>query len=92
MNLSELQQLIKDHEHENAELKEWKSSIPFDGQKKFENRKCLLGYCVVLGNEGGGKLVIGVNDRGEIVGTNATLQKDIKKKIYDATGQKIEIE
>lgn len=58
MNLSELKQLIKNHEHENVELKEWKTSISFDGKNKFENRRCLLGYCVALGNEGGGKLVI----------------------------------
>lgn len=92
MNLSELKQLIKHHEHENVELKEWKTSIPFDGQNKFENRRCLLGYCVGLGNEGGGKLIIGVSDKGEIVGTNVTLPKDIKKKVYDSTRQKIEVE
>lgn len=92
MNLSELQQLIKNHEHENVELKEWKPSIPFDGKNEFKNRKCLLGYCVALGNEGGGKLIIGVNDKGEMVGTKASLPKDMQKKVYNTTGQKIGIE
>ena len=59
MTLKELKQTIKNHEHEKVELKEWKTSIPFDGKNKFENRRCLLGYSVALGNEGGGKLIIG---------------------------------
>ena len=91
MTLEELKQIIKNHEHEKVELKEWKTSIPFDGKNKFENRRCLLGYSVALGNEGGGKLIIGVNDKEEVVGTNATFPKDIKKKVYDATEQRIEI-
>lgn len=53
MTLDELKKLIENHESERVELKEWKGSIPFDGQEKFENRKCFLGYCVALGNEGG---------------------------------------
>lgn len=92
MTLDELKKLIENHESERVELKEWKGSIPFDGQEKFENRKCFLGYCVALGNEGGGYLVIGVNDKKEIVGTGAQFADDAKKKIYDKTGQKIDIE
>lgn len=80
MTLEELKKLIAGHESERVELKEWKPSVPFDGQEKFENRKCVLGYCVALGNEGGGYLVIGVNDKKEIVGTSARLGDDIKKK------------
>jgi len=92
MTLEELKQLITNHESERVELKEWKDAIPFDGQEKFENRKCLLGYCVAIGNECGGHLLIGVKDDGEIVGTNALFSHDAKQKIYQKTGQKIEIE
>lgn len=92
MTLDELKQLIANRESEKIELKEWKEAIPFDGQGKFENRKCLLGYCVAIGNEGGGYLLIGVKDGGEIVGTHAPFSHDVKQRIYQKTGQKIEIE
>lgn len=92
MTLEELKKLIENHESERVELKEWKGSIPFDGHEKFESRQCVLGYCVAIGNEGGGYLIIGVNDRKEIIGTSAQFADDAKKKIYDKTEQKIEIE
>lgn len=92
MTSEELKQIIKNHEHEKVELKEWKGTIPFEGKNQFAHRKCLLGYCVALGNEGGGKLIIGVNNKGQIVGTSASLPNNAKKKIYDSTGQKIGIQ
>ena len=92
MTLEELKQIIKNHEHEKVELKEWKKSIPFEGKNQFKDRRCLLGYCVALGNEGGGKLIIGVNNKGQIIGTSASLPNNAKKKIYDSTGQKIRIQ
>jgi ATP-dependent DNA helicase RecG len=93
MNISELKQLIANRENENVELKEWKNSISVFGKEKLENKKCLLGYCVALGNESGGKLIFGVQNNGVIIGTHAQINfNQIKKKIYDKTGQKISIE
>ena len=92
MTSEELERLIAHHEDERVELKEWKDSIPFDGQKEFKNRRCLLGYCVAIGNEGGGYIIIGVKNNGNIIGTEARLADDVKKKIYDETGQKINID
>ncbi|MFC1638590.1 ATP-binding protein, partial [Patescibacteria group bacterium] len=51
------------------------------------------GYCVGLGNEGEGMLIIGVDNNGNIVGTNTLLDLNrVKKQIFNETGQKIEIE
>lgn len=93
MTLEELKQLIAEHESERIEFKDWRSSFSILGEGKFENRRhCLLGYCVALGNEGGGYVLIGVKNDGTIVGTNALLAHDVKQQIYQKTGQKIEIE
>ncbi len=93
MILDELRQLIVHRESERVEFKEWRSSFSILGDGKFENRRhCLLGYCVALGNEGGGYVFIGVKNDGTIVGTSVVLPDDVKKQIYDRTGQKIEIE
>jgi ATP-dependent DNA helicase RecG len=93
MILDELKKLIANRESERVEFKAWKNQFSFDGQEKFENRRCLLGYCVALGNEKGGYLLIGVDDKtGEIVGTNARFADDAKQRVYQKTGQKIEIE
>lgn len=94
MNISELKDIIAHHENEIIELKEWKESTSVLGSEKFENRtKCILGYCVAIGNEGGGLLVIGVSNKGEIVGASDQLDLNkAKKQIFDKTGQKIEIE
>lgn len=92
MKLDELKQLIANRESERVEFKEWRNSFSIFGEGKFENRRCLLGYCVALGNEGGGHLLIGVKNDGTLVGTSAVLPIDATKKIYDATGQRVEIE
>jgi ATP-dependent DNA helicase RecG len=91
MTLDELKKIIATSENENVELKEWKNSISFDGGDKFENRKCILGYCIAIGNEGGGYLIIGVDNNKYIVGTNAVLAPDFKQKVYQKTGQKVEV-
>ncbi len=91
MTIEELKKLIVNHESEHIELKEWKNSISFDGGEKFENRKCVLGYCVAIGNEGGGYLIIGVDNNKNIVGTSAVLAQNFKQNIYQKTGQKVEV-
>lgn len=97
MSEQDLLQLIEHNkyiESEILEFKEWKNSIPFanGGKKESDKKKCVYGYCVGIGNEWGGKLLIWVNDDGEIVGTKAELQKDAKQRIYAKTEQKIGIE
>jgi len=97
MTEQDLLQLIEHNkyiESEILEFKEWKNSIPFTngGKKDSYKKKCVYGYCVGIGNEWGGKLLIWVNDNGEIIGTNAQLQQDAKQRIYSKTKQKINIE
>lgn len=72
------QLLVEDHEHERLEFKEAKSQ--FDIVK-------LLRYCVALGNEGGGRLILGVSDKPprKIVGTAAFNDlAPIKMRIVEA--------
>jgi ATP-dependent DNA helicase RecG len=84
--------LIEHREHERVELKEWKTQVSFDGGEQWNNRKCLLGYCVAIGNEGGGYLVIGVANNGHPVGTGAVLGGDTAHRVYQKTGQKLYIQ
>lgn len=92
MSLEELQKIIHNRENEHLEFKDWRGSISFDGDEKFENRnKCILSYCVAIGNEGGGYLIIGVDDKGQIIGTGNSLADDFKKKVFDKTKQKVEV-
>lgn len=97
MTEQELLDLIaknKKTESEILEFKEWKTTIPFanGGEKDADKKRCVYGYCVGIGNEWGGKLLIGVDDSGTIVGTRATFKEDAKSWIFEKTGQKIEIE
>ena len=63
MNIDELYEIIKNPEDRNLELKSAKNS--------FSVTKDLPDYCAALSNEGGGKLILGVNEVGKIVGTRA---------------------
>jgi ATP-dependent DNA helicase RecG len=78
MILEELNNLLSaDRETEHLEFKEQKNQMSIlgnDGKQK----KSLYGYCVALGNEGGGYLLLGVKNnlnpltgKRDIVGTNA---------------------
>ena len=78
MDKSELVQLIKyTSEDEHLEFKEASLSFNFDS---------LLGYCVALANEGGGRLILGVTNKypRTILGTLAfrNLGK-IREQIYN---------
>ena len=79
-------------EDEHTEFKEAKNN--FDVLGKPGDKKCIYGYCVALGNEGGGCLVLGVDDKRNIVGTNFPKNSfgSIKEEIYKRTGQKIDME
>ena len=94
MNLSELKQLITQPENEHLEFKEAKSLFSVLGGDK-KNRKSVLGYCVALGNEGGGKLILGVSDKKprKVIGTLALSNfGDVKSKIYQKLNLKIEMQ
>lgn len=92
MILEELQLLMDSKENEHLEFKEAKSSFSIlgDGGK---NKKSVLGYCVALANEGGGKLILGVSESfpRRIVGSNA-LQNfgKAKSQIYKHLDLRIE--
>ncbi len=60
--LPDLLALLARREDENLEFKEAKNRFDFEE---------LVDYCVALANEGGGRLLLGVTDRGEVVGSKA---------------------
>ena len=79
-------------EDEHTEFKEAKNNFEIFG--KPDNKKSIYGYSVALGNEGGGCLILGVDDKKNIVGTNFPKEsfRSIKEDIFKRTGQKIDIE
>ena len=80
------------NENVNIEFKEWRNSPSVLGD--LNNTKCLYGYCVALGNQGGGHLYVGITDKvpREVVGTNAFLDtSSVKSQIYRKLGAKIDI-
>lgn len=73
MTIDELK-LLKETE-DKVEFKEAKRNFPYNGGSHIqqeERRKCYLGYIVALANEGGGKLIFGMDDSypHNVVGTN----------------------
>lgn len=75
--VEQLEDWMKSVEGENLEFKEAKTH--YDTTK-------LHRYCVALCNEGGGKLILGVNDAKprQVVGSQAFLNlNDIKSKVFD---------
>lgn len=78
------------HENEHLEFKEAKASYSVLGD--INRRNCIYAYCVALGNEKGGKLILGVDNNKEIVGTNACNNiENVKKIVYDKLGLRVEI-
>jgi ATP-dependent DNA helicase RecG len=73
-------------EHQNLEFKEAKF--------QFDNRK-LFRYCVALANEGGGHLILGIEDQQprKVVGTAAFNDPvDMAGKLFHAIGFRVDIE
>lgn len=94
MNLKELKYLIELDENEHLEFKKAENSFSVLGDSG-KNRYSVLGYCVALGNEGGGKLILGISpDKPrKIVGSNALPNIEaVKSQIYSSLGQRIEIQ
>ena len=77
MTLEQLEQLMESGETENLEFK----SAKIDFNQTKLNR-----YCVALANEGGGYLILGVDDSNprKVVGTKAFLDlNNTRSKVYD---------
>ncbi len=73
-------------EETNLEFKEAKN--------QFNHNKDLPDYCAALANEGGGKLILGVNDQGDIVGTKAFVRTHnrLSQEILQKIGVRVDIE
>ena len=73
-------------EHERLEFKEARQQLHMED---------LFRYCVALGNEGGGKLLLGITDKAprKVVGTRAYENLDkVKSKIFDKLHFRVEVE
>lgn len=103
MSFEELEKMLSgDRETEHLEFKESKGVFSILGilENGGKNKKSVYGYCVAIGNEGGGHLIFGVKDKvnsqtgkRDLVGTDAiqNIQK-AKEQIFRALGGRIEIE
>lgn len=77
-------------EYEHLEFKEAKTSMNFEN-----GNRSILGYCVALANEKGGKLILGVTDKipRQIVGTSAFPDfKKLERDIFRRFGRKVVVE
>jgi ATP-dependent DNA helicase RecG len=86
VTIEQLEKWMKSAEGTNLEFKEAKTQ--YDTTKLYR-------YCVALYNEGGGKLILGVNDAKprKVVGSNAFLNlNDIKSKIFDKLHIRVDAE
>ncbi len=83
MTLDELKILLQSSENEHIEYKE--------ASKQYDLKK-LMKYCVAFANEGGGRLVLGVNDQRQIIGTMAFQNiGNLKSKILDQLNIRVDI-
>ena len=88
----DLYNFLQNIEERESRIVEFKERSKFPDINNKANPRNLYGYCVGIGNEGGGILLVWVNDKGEIVGTTAELPTNIEKNIFDRTQQKIIID
>jgi ATP-dependent DNA helicase RecG len=94
MTIAELQHL-KESEHK-IEFKRAEHNFPWNGgshSDQRERRKCFLGYIVALANEGGGFLVLGMDDTlpHKVVGSDFGLNKlgELEDAVYEKLGIRI---
>ncbi len=92
MNEIELRKILSSNsENENIEYKTASNEYSILGGGK-KDRKSLYGYCVGIGNSGGGKIIFGVDDGRKIVGTKAFSKiEEVKSQIYQYLNAKISI-
>ncbi len=91
MTEQELKSLISNKENENLEYKEARTTYSLIGEPgKLE---CIYAYCVGIGNSGGGHIILGINNDGIVVGSNAIPDVITAKEIlFDKLGVVINIE
>ena len=94
MTIAELQ-CLKESEHK-IEFKRAEHNFPWNGgshSDQRERRKCFLGYIVALANEGGGFLVLGMDDTlpHKVVGSDFGLNKlgELEDAVYEKLGIRI---
>ncbi len=97
MNLHKLRRLLcNTSEHEHVEFKTASNDYSLLGSGERNERRqknSVYGYAVALGNEGGGLLVLGVNNQKEIVGTSAIPNiTKAKEQIFNCLGKRIDID
>ena len=87
MDIEEINRLRESEDR--FEFKEAKKNFNFDGGNRSdqkERRKCYLGYVVALANEGGGRLIFGMQDDSPhaVVGTNFAEGKigELEDEVY----------
>lgn len=84
--IDEFKQLLKKPEGQNLEFKK--------AVNQFSHDKDLPDYCAALSNEGGGKLVLGVDNEGNVTGTKAfegTLNT-LPHAIFQKIGIRVDVE
>lgn len=95
MDIEELKSIMLDNENENLEFKSAnKGSFSVLGGESNE-RRSVLGYCVALGNEGGGRLILGVTNTPPriIVGTKSLENfEQVRSQVYRELGARIDLE
>lgn len=82
----QLNRLLKRIEDCNLEFKE--------ASNQFDRKNDLPDYCAALANERGGKLILGVNKHGEVIGTKAFsgTHNKLSNEILDELGIRVDVE
>jgi len=84
MNINDLKKVLKQKENEHIEYKK---------ASKQYGQKDAIRYCVALANEKGGKLILGVDDARNIVGSKAFSDiGEIKSKILNKINIRVDID
>ncbi len=93
MDEAELRQIIANKkEDEHTEFKSASGEFSVLGGDK-QDKKSLYGYAVAIGNVGGGRIIFGVTDDRNIVGTQAFKNiEDVRSQLYDRMGAKVEVQ
>src|SRR3989344_1765936 len=86
MTTEELELLIKQPEGSHLELK--------SARNNFNENKELPDYCAALANEKGGKIILGVDKRGNVVGTSvySNSLNTIPNKLYNKLKIRVDVE
>jgi ATP-dependent DNA helicase RecG len=97
MTIQELKS--KKESEDKVEFKAATKDFPYNGgshSNQSERRKCFLGYIVALSNEGGGALVLGMNDNypHDVVGTKFAIGEvgKLADAVYDLLKIRVQIE